>query len=93
MIILMIASIIFIALGNVFSASTIAEGQSQTTSSVCNDDGTCYTTICSGDQPCQSFPSNNPSSVSMPVEESVVMEPVQNDSDYATSGKRTRRRG
>jgi hypothetical protein len=77
MIILMTASIIFIALGNVFSASTIAEGQSQTTSSVCNDDGTCYTTICSGDQPCQSFPSNDPSSVSMPVEESVVREPVQ----------------
>jgi hypothetical protein len=80
MIILMIASIIFIALGNMFSASTIAEGQSQTTSSVCNDDGTCYTTICSGDQPCESFPSNDPSSMSMqPAEEISVMEPVQND--------------
>jgi hypothetical protein len=77
MIILMIASIIFIALGNLFSASSVAEGQSQTTSSVCNDDGTCYTIICSGDQLCQSFPSNDPSSVSMPVEESVVREPVQ----------------
>ena len=80
MIILMIASIVFIALGNVFSASTIAEGQSQTTSSVCNDDGTCYTTICSGDQPCESFPSNDPSIMSMqPVEEITVMESVQND--------------
>ena len=84
MIILMIASIIFIALGNLFSASSIAERQSQTT--VCNDDdddddGTCYTTICSGDQPCQSFPSNDPSSMSMQpvVEESTIMEPVQED--------------
>ncbi|CAN5559043.1 hypothetical protein BH18THE2_BH18THE2_18080 [soil metagenome] len=79
MIILMIASIIFIALGNLFSESSLAERQSQTT--VCNDDdGTCYTTICSGDQPCQSFPSNDPSSISMqPVEESTVMEPVQED--------------
>ena len=62
----MMASIVFIALGNVFSASTIAEERrSQTTSSVCNDDGTCYTTICSGDQPCESFPSNDPSTMSM----------------------------
>jgi hypothetical protein len=77
-IILMIASIIFIALGNLFSASSIAEEQSQTSSSVCNDDGTCYTTICSDDQRCQRFPSNDPSSIAMlPPEESSVMEPVQ----------------
>jgi hypothetical protein len=80
MIILMIASIIFIALGNLFSVSSVAELQSETSSSVCNDNGTCYTTICSGDQPCQSFPSNDPSSMSMqPVQESAVMKPVQED--------------
>src|SRR5215204_3372385 len=78
MIILMMTAIVFIALGN-FSASSIdAERQSQTSTSICNDDGTCYTTVCSGDQPCQSSPSNEPSSMSMqPVEESAVMEPIQ----------------
>jgi len=76
----MIASIIFIALGNLFSASSVAEVQSETSSSVCNDNGTCYTTICSGDQPCQSFSSNDPSFMSMqPVQESAVMKPVQED--------------
>ena len=78
MIILMTAAIVFIALGN-FSASSInAERQSQTSTSICDDDSTCYTTVCSDNQPCLSFPSNVPSSMStLPVEESVVMEPVQ----------------
>ena len=74
----LIAALVFLALGSSFLASSLAETRSQVSSSVCNEDGTCRTTICSDDQPCQSFPPNELSSISMrPVENSIVMEPVQ----------------
>ena len=74
----LIAALVFLALGSSFLASSLAETRSQVSSSVCNEDGTCRTTVCSDDQPCQSFPPNELSSISMrPVENSIVMEPVQ----------------
>jgi hypothetical protein len=74
----MIAAIVFVSLGNSLLVFSIAQRQSQVSSSVCNDGGTCHTTVCSGDQPCQHFPTNDPSSMFMqPVKESIVMEPVQ----------------
>lgn len=74
----LIAALVFLALGSSFLASSLAETRSQVSSSVCNEDGTCHTTVCSDDQPCQSFPPNELSSISMrPVENSIVMEPVQ----------------
>lgn len=71
-------AIVFVAMGSAFSASSIeAERQSQTTTNVCNgDDDSCYTTICSDDQPCYSFPSNEPSPM-QPAEETTIMEPVE----------------
>lgn len=76
-------------------ASSLAETRSQVSSSVCNEDGTCHTTVCSDDQPCQSFPPNELSSISMrpvensivmePVEETTVMEPMQNEQDEGMS--------
>jgi hypothetical protein len=74
----LIAALVFLALGSSFLASSLAETRSQVSSSVCNADGICRTTVCSDDQPCQSFPPNEPSSMSMrPIENSVAMEPVQ----------------
>ena len=74
----LIAALVFLALGSSFLASSLAETRSQVSSSVCNKDGTCHTTVCSDDQPCQSFPPNELSSTSMrPVENSIVMEPVE----------------
>jgi hypothetical protein len=74
----LIAALVFLTLGSSFLASSLAETRSQVSSSVCNKDGTCHTTVCSDDQPCQSFPPNELSSISMrPVENSIVMEPVE----------------
>ena len=91
----LIAALVFLALGSSFLASSLAETRSQVSSSVCNEDGTCRTTICSDDQPCQSFPPNELSSISMrpvensivmePVEETTVMEPMQNEQDEGMS--------
>lgn len=91
----LIAALVFLALGSSFLASSLAETRSQVSSSVCNEDGTCHTTVCSDDQPCQSFPPNELSSISMrpvensivmePVEETTVMEPMQNEQDEGMS--------
>jgi hypothetical protein len=74
----LIAALIFLWLGSSQLTYSIAETRSQVSSSVCNADGICHTTVCSNGQPCQSFPSNEISSTSMrPDENSIAMEPVQ----------------
>src|ERR671912_282265 len=56
-----IASIFFITDYNVFFGSNVqAQRQSQSTTSVCNSDS-CFTTVCSNNQPCKTFSSNQPS--------------------------------
>src|SRR5918995_2129582 len=57
-----IAIIFFITDYNVFfSYDVLAQRQSQSTTSVCNGNtGSCFTTMCPGDQPCQTFSSNQP---------------------------------
>jgi hypothetical protein len=71
-----IASIFFITDYNVFFGSNVqAQGQSQSTSSVCNGDS-CFTTVCSNNQPCKTFSSNQPSIV-QPAEEATTMQPAE----------------
>jgi hypothetical protein len=72
------ASLFFLWLGSSQLTYSIAETRSQVSSSVCDVDGICHTTVCSDDQPCQGFPSNElPSTSIRPVENSIAMEPVQ----------------
>ncbi|MFZ0203181.1 MAG: hypothetical protein WAL46_05745 [Nitrososphaeraceae archaeon] len=83
----LIAALVFLWLGSSQLTYSIAETRSQVSSSVCNADGICHTTVCSDGQPCQSSSSNELSSTSMrldensmamePVQETTVMEPVQ----------------
>src|ERR671910_2864862 len=69
-----IASIFFITDYNVFFGSNVqAQGQSQSTSSVCNGDS-CFTTVCSNNQPCKTF-SSNQLSIVQPAEEAATMQP------------------
>ena len=71
-----IASIFFITDYNVFFGSNVqAHGQSQSTTSVCNGDS-CFTTVCSNNQPCKTFSSNQPSIV-QPAEEATTMQPAE----------------
>ena len=71
-----IASIFFITDYNVFFGSNVqAQGQSQSTTSVCNGDS-CFTTVCSNNQPCKTFSSNQPSIV-QPAEEATTMQPAE----------------
>src|SRR5215207_3855430 len=71
-----ISAIFFITDYNVFFASSAqALRQSQSTSSVCNG-GSCFITICSNDQPCQTFSSNQPSFVQPSQEATTTMQPV-----------------
>src|ERR671914_42392 len=49
------------------------DGHSQST--VCNKNS-CYTITCSGNSPCQSFPTNRPVLIQPESEEVIVMEPV-----------------
>ena len=71
-----IASIFFITDYNVFFGSNVqAQGQSQSTNSVCNGDS-CFTTVCSNNQPCKTFSSNQPSIV-QPAEEATTMQPAE----------------
>jgi hypothetical protein len=74
-----ITAIFFIADYNVFFDSNVqAERQSQSTNTVCNgEQDSCFTTFCSNDQPCQTFPSNQLPSIVQPVEEATVMQPVE----------------
>jgi hypothetical protein len=74
-----IAAIFFITDYNVFFDSNVqAERQSQSTNTVCNgEQDSCFTTFCSNDQPCQTFPSNQLSSIVQPVEEATVTQPVE----------------
>ena len=58
-----ISAIFFITDYNIFFASSAqAQQQSQSTATVCNG-GSCFTTFCTNDQPCQTFSSNQPSFV------------------------------
>jgi hypothetical protein len=74
-----IAAIFFITDYNVFFDSNVqAERQSQSTNTVCNgEQDSCFTTFCSNDQPCQTFPPNQLSSIVQPVEEATVTQPVE----------------
>jgi hypothetical protein len=74
-----IAAIFFITDYNVFFDSNVqAERQSQSTNTVCNgEQDSCFTTFCSNDQPCQTFPSNQLSSIVQPAEEATVMQPAE----------------
>ena len=74
----LIAALVFLWLGSSQLTYSMAETRSQVSSSVCNADGICHTTVCSDGQPCQSSSSNELSSTSMrPDENSIAMEPVQ----------------
>src|SRR5918995_320245 len=71
-----IASIFFITDYNVFFGSNVqAQGQSQSTTSVCNGDS-CFTTVCSNNQPCKTF-SSNQLSIVQPAEEPTTMQPAE----------------
>jgi hypothetical protein len=73
-----LASIFFIIDSNVFLSSNVqAQRQSQSTTSVCNGDtGSCFTTICPNDQPCQTFSSDQPF-FEQPAKDPVTMQPVE----------------
>ena len=83
-----ITAIFFITDYNVlFDSNVQAERQSQSTNTVCNgEQDSCFTTFCSNDQPCQTFPSNQlPSeeaTVMQPAEEATVMQPVEVSQEY-----------
>jgi hypothetical protein len=74
-----ITAIFFITDYNVFFDSNVqAERQSQSTNTVCNgEQDSCFTTFCSNDQPCQTFPSNQLPSIVQPAEEATVMQPAE----------------
>jgi hypothetical protein len=70
-----ISAIFFITDYSVFFASSAqAQRQSQSATSVCNG-GSCFTTSCSNDQPCQTFSFNQPSSVQSAQEATTTMQP------------------
>jgi hypothetical protein len=72
-----ISAIFFITdYNSFFDSSAQAQRQSQSTATVC-DDGSCFTTICSNDQPCQTFSSNQPSFVKPAQEATTTMLPVE----------------
>jgi hypothetical protein len=83
----LIGALVFLWLGSSQLTNSIAETRSQVSSSVCNAEGICHTTVCTDGQQCQSFPSKELSSTSMrpdeniiamePVQDTTVMEPVQ----------------
>ena len=79
-----ITAIFFITDYNVFFDSNVqAERQSQSTNTVCNgEQDSCFTTFCSNDQPCQTFPSNQLPSIVQPVEEATVTQPVEVSQEY-----------
>jgi hypothetical protein len=79
-----ITAIFFITDYNVFFDSNVqAERQSQSTNTVCNgEQDSCFTTFCSNDQPCQTFPSNQLPSIVKPVEEATVTQPVEVSQEY-----------
>src|SRR5918999_1069889 len=72
-----LASIFFIIDSNFFLSSNVqAQRQSQSTTNACNGDtDSCLTTICSNDQPCQTFPSDQPTFV-QPARDAATMQPV-----------------
>lgn len=78
-IVLVITTFLVIVIGGATSVLFAYAQDEQSQSTVCNT-GMCYTFICSGHTPCQSFPSNQPV-FSQPVnEEAIVMEPVKTTS-------------
>ena len=79
-----ITAIFFITDYNVFFDSNVqAERQSQSTNTVCNgEQDSCFTTFCSNDQPCQTFPSKQLPSIVKPVEEATVTQPVEMSQEY-----------
>ena len=87
-----ISAIFFITDYNAFFApSAQALRQSQSTTSVCNgNSGSCFTTVCSNDQPCQTFSSNQPSFVQPSQEAITTMQladeiPVMQSAEEATA--------
>jgi hypothetical protein len=72
-----ISAIFFITdYNSFFDSSAQAQRQSQSTATIC-DDGSCFTTTCSNDQPCQTFSSNQPSFVKPAQEATTTMLPVE----------------
>ena len=76
-----ISAIFFITdYNSFFDSSAQAQRQSQSTATVC-DDGSCFTTTCSNDQPCQTFSSNQPAqeatTTMLPVEEIPVTQSAE----------------
>jgi hypothetical protein len=80
-----ISAIFLITDHNIFFASS-AQAQSQSMTSICNSNGnggSCFTTFCSNNQPCQTISSNQPSFV-QPADEVITtttntttMQPVE----------------
>jgi hypothetical protein len=66
-----------------FSSYASAERQSQSTNTICNGSAnSCYTTICSDNQQCQTLSSDRPDeegTVMQPDEEDTVMQPDEED--------------
>lgn len=55
--------IIMFVTGSFASISTYGQVRSNITSTVCNGDGTCITSICIDNQPCKTFSSNSTSTI------------------------------
>src|SRR5918998_4539438 len=80
-------AVIFFLVGYSFLFSYgYAERQSQSTNTICNgSSNSCYTTVCSDDQPCQTLSSDQPDeevAVMQPDEEVAVMQPVEVTEKY-----------
>jgi hypothetical protein len=69
-----ISAIFFITDYNIFFASS-AQAQRQSQSNICIGNA-CFITVCSNDQPCQTFSSNQPSFVQPSQEATTTMKPV-----------------
>jgi hypothetical protein len=84
-----ISAIFLITDYNVFFASTAqAQRQSQSAATVCNG-GSCFTTSCSNDQPCQTFSFNQPSSVQPAQEATTTMQPDEEIPIMQSTGEAT----
>src|SRR5215207_6183038 len=70
-----ISAIFFITDYNIFFASS-AQAQRQSQSNICIGNA-CFITVCSNDQPCQTFSSNQPSFVQPAQETTTTMLPVE----------------
>ena len=55
--------VIMLVTGSFASKSTYGQIQSNITSTICNSDGACITSICINNQPCKTFSSNSTSNI------------------------------